>query len=227
MILMKPASILIRGYPPPHEDLCSVILLWIRITFYTIFFFTSRSIIMSRKHFTIPNCKSTVGWAIIEASLVCRDNLHLSLDKSFRTILTGPFNVTETVSSYTSNHHIRRALKRCGQAPESPLLSAQWGIRSAFSWFDFRRHCIFCGEEFTTRQKDAQYHGIIIWILCLNGIYMLLLQKVKPKYLSLMTILRKSFNLQMINLNIHVDISNCMKNIVIFVSTEKQWLISS
>jgi len=87
---------------------------------------------------------------IINASKERGDELHIELQQK----LSEDDNLTVTchrscVSSYTSTSHIKRYLKRQGQAQEQPSIEEppqKRARRSQLPLFHFREHCIFCGD---------------------------------------------------------------------------------
>ncbi|KAG0727209.1 hypothetical protein GWK47_035120 [Chionoecetes opilio] len=84
---------------------------------------------------------------IIKASKDRDDTLHIELEKKLR--LNPDMKVKchkSCVSTYTSRHHIQRSRKRHGQTERSfsePLTRKR---RSDPSEFEFKKHCLFCGE---------------------------------------------------------------------------------
>ena len=157
----------------------------------------------------VVKLKEVPQWAPSEASDQLPQSL-ISEDTAFSVVTSLPPHRKKSILLTWSS-----SLQNSWQTKISSMWWAGW-------WPDQWYQILYLRDRTWPLCWDAQYHGIIIWITCLNEIY------IKPNYLSLMKVLRKSFNSWMINLNIHVDISQTVWKIFwFFVSTKKQLLISS
>ena len=119
---------------------------------------------MSKSGCVFPQCEkkedlSTIGSqriaSIIAASKARGDSVHLSLEKDLQENQDLQIQCHRTcVSTYTSKHHISRAMKRCGITQErSHSAPPARKRRSEGLHFEFKKHCIFCGEECLPRNK--------------------------------------------------------------------------
>ena len=90
--------------------------------------------------------------SIIVASRVRGDGFHEQLEASLhdRSSTHSVYVHKNCVSTYTSKTHIQRYVSKHSQqtTPEEPQRKKI--KRSDITTFDFRRHCLFCGEECKT-----------------------------------------------------------------------------
>ena len=86
--------------------------------------------------------------SIIRCSKVYNDGLDSVLEEKLANDPTFSIHYHRNcVSTYTSQHHIRRHLKRKGEKETTPHLSPKRRRSSGDSNFSFLQHCLFCGSN--------------------------------------------------------------------------------
>lgn len=92
-------------------------------------------------------CGNVNPLRIINASKDRDDTLHKELERNLQVNPDMKLKCHKTcVSSYTSVHHIKRSRKRHGQSGRSISEPPTHKRRSDHSVFEFKKHCLFCGE---------------------------------------------------------------------------------
>jgi len=85
---------------------------------------------------------------IINSSKIYGDGLFKELEEHIESDNECSFFCHKScVSSYTSKQHISRVLKRKGDAATCSHISPKKKRRSSMPDFDFRKHCLFCGND--------------------------------------------------------------------------------
>lgn len=90
--------------------------------------------------------------SIIHASRIYDDDFHISLEAQAQNEAFTAHYHKNCVSTYVSKHHLQRFLKS-GKAehneyPDPPAKRTRSSISE--SVFNFKKHCLFCGEECVT-----------------------------------------------------------------------------